>query len=80
MKRGLHFTEPLPSNDRRDTHTDLWEGFMKYAVDMGSCAMIYTYIINCVKTASGIQKLTSGDSQAHRPDGDRVSLLSFFSK
>jgi hypothetical protein len=22
MKGGIHFTEPLPSNDRRDTHTD----------------------------------------------------------
>jgi hypothetical protein len=21
-KEGIHFTEPLPSNDRRDTHTD----------------------------------------------------------
>jgi hypothetical protein len=22
MKGGIHFTEPLPRNDRRDTHTD----------------------------------------------------------
>jgi hypothetical protein len=22
MKGGIHFTEPLPSNDRRDTQTD----------------------------------------------------------
>jgi hypothetical protein len=39
------FTEPLPSSDRGDTNTDTqadgWEGFMKYAVEMGSGAMIY---------------------------------------
>jgi hypothetical protein len=36
-------TEPLSSNDRRDTqtHKDWWERFMKYAVEMGSGAMIY---------------------------------------
>jgi hypothetical protein len=34
----MQFTEHLPSNDRRDAHTDtdLWEGFMKYTVEMGS--------------------------------------------
>jgi hypothetical protein len=33
--RGNMFTEPLPSNDSRDRHTDGWEGFMKYAIEMG---------------------------------------------
>jgi hypothetical protein len=29
--------------DRRDAHTDtdLWEGFMKYVLEMGSGAMMY---------------------------------------
>jgi hypothetical protein len=38
--RGNVFTEPLPSNNKRHTnrHTDWWEGFMKYAVEMGSGA------------------------------------------
>jgi hypothetical protein len=33
----------LPSNDRRYTyrHTDWWEGFIKYAVEFSSGAMIY---------------------------------------
>jgi hypothetical protein len=34
-------------------HTDWREGFMKYAVEMDSGAMIYTYI----KNGSDIQKL-----------------------
>jgi hypothetical protein len=41
MKGRIHFTEPLRSNNRRDRHTDKWEGFMKYAVEMGSGAMMY---------------------------------------
>jgi hypothetical protein len=38
MKGEIHFTEPLHSNDKRDTHR---EGFMKYAVEMVSGAMMY---------------------------------------
>jgi hypothetical protein len=43
---GNVFFELFPSNDGRDTikDTDWWEGFMKYAVEMGSGAMIYEYI------------------------------------
>jgi hypothetical protein len=39
------FTKLLPSKERSDTHTDTdwWEGFMKYAIKMGSDAMIYTH-------------------------------------
>jgi hypothetical protein len=42
--RGKVSTEP--SNDRRDTHTDKgwWEGFMKYAVEMGPGAMILSRV------------------------------------
>jgi hypothetical protein len=41
-KGGIHFTEPLPSNDRRiHRHTDWWEGFIMYAVEVGSGAMIH---------------------------------------
>jgi hypothetical protein len=48
---------------------------MKYAVDMGSGAMIY--IPSFIKIGSDIQKLIGGwgDSQAHREHGDRISLL-----
>jgi hypothetical protein len=37
-------------------YTDGWEEFMKYAVEIGSGAMIY--IPNFVKIGSGIAKLT----------------------
>jgi hypothetical protein len=44
MKGGIQFTEPLPSNDKTDTYTntqnDGGRGFMKYAFEMGSVAMI----------------------------------------
>jgi hypothetical protein len=50
----------LPINDRRDAHTnrDWWEGFKKYAIEMGSSAMIF--IPSFVKIGSGIQKLIGG--------------------
>jgi hypothetical protein len=58
--RGNVFTEPLSSNDRGYTyrHTDWWEGFMKYAVEIGSGALIYIQIF--IKTGSSIQKLIRG--------------------
>jgi hypothetical protein len=48
---------------------------MKYAVEMGSGAIIY--IASFVKFGQGIQKLIWGDSQTHkhRQHGDRISLL-----
>jgi hypothetical protein len=50
---------------------------MKYAVEMGSGAMIY--IPSFIKIGSGIQKLMGrGDSQTHRQHGDCISLLSLF--
>jgi hypothetical protein len=49
---------------------------MKYAVEMGSGAMIYSYIPSFINTGSGIQKLKGdGDSQTYRQHGDRISLL-----
>jgi hypothetical protein len=42
-------TEPLPSNDRGDTHTDT----QTYAVEMGSSGMIY--IPSFIKIDSGIK-------------------------
>jgi hypothetical protein len=39
---------------------------MKYAVEMGSGAMIYSYIPSFIKIGSGIQTLTRGYSQTHR--------------
>jgi hypothetical protein len=49
---------------------------MKYAVEMGSGAMIY--IPSFVQNGSGIQKLITGDSQTHRQHGNRISPLLFF--
>jgi hypothetical protein len=49
---------------------------MKYAVDMGSGAVIY--IPSFIKTGSGIQTLIGGDTQTHRQHGDRISLLLVF--
>jgi hypothetical protein len=74
------FAEPLPSNDRRDkhTHTDWWEGFMKYAAEMGSGAMIYmpSFIKVWFRHLNVIRG--GGDSQTYREDGDRIMLFSFF--
>jgi hypothetical protein len=39
-------------------HTDWWEGFMKYTVEMGLYAMIY--IPTFIEIGSGIQKLMGG--------------------
>jgi hypothetical protein len=48
---------------------------VKYAVEMGSGAMIY--ILSFIKIGSGIQKLM-GDTQTHRHHGDLISLFLFF--
>jgi hypothetical protein len=53
-------------------------GFMKYAVEMGSGAMMY--IPNVIRTGSDIQKLMRGDAQTHREHGDCKGLLEFFFK
>jgi hypothetical protein len=58
-------------------------GIMKYAVEMGSGAMIY--ITSFTKMGLGIQKLIGGihrhtDTQTHRQHGECISLLLFFSK
>jgi hypothetical protein len=46
---------------------------MKYAVEMGSGAMIY--IPSFINIDSGIQKLIGTDSHTNRQHGDRISLL-----
>jgi hypothetical protein len=61
----LLFTEPLSTNDKRlhiHTHRPM-EGFMKYAVEMGSVAMIN--IRSFIKIGSGLQKSMGGDTQRH---------------
>jgi hypothetical protein len=45
-------------------HTDRWEGFLKYAVEMGSAAMVY--IPRFIKIGSGNEKLIGEDSQTHK--------------
>jgi hypothetical protein len=45
-------------------HIDSWEGFMKYATDMGSNVM--TYIRSFIKIRSGIRKLIGGDTHTDR--------------
>jgi hypothetical protein len=50
---------------------------MKYAVEMGSGAMIY--ILSFIKTGSGIQKLIRRiHRETHIQHGDLISLLLFF--
>lgn len=46
---------------------------MKYAVEMGSIAIIY--ISSFIKIGSDTQKLMEGDTQTHRQDGNHISLL-----
>jgi hypothetical protein len=60
VKGGIHLTQHLPSNDRRDTYIDnrLMGVIMKYAVEMGSGAMIC--IPSFIKIGSDVQKLIGG--------------------
>jgi hypothetical protein len=50
------FTDPLPWNGKGYIyrHTDGWQGFMKYTVEMGSGVMIY--IPNFIKIGSDISR------------------------
>jgi hypothetical protein len=60
------FIQPLPSNDRRDTHTEteIDRRDKKYAVVVDSGAMIY--IPNFTKLGLGINRLIWGDSHTVR--------------
>jgi hypothetical protein len=46
-----------------DMQTDWYEGFTKYAVELGSVTMVYTP--GFLKIGSGIQNLIGEDSQRH---------------
>jgi hypothetical protein len=54
-------------------HKDWYEDFIQYAVEMGLCAIIYTYIPSFMRIRSAIQKLQGGytDTQtawwSHKP-------------
>jgi hypothetical protein len=65
MKGLIHFTEPLPSNDRRDKHrdteTDGW--------DVLSTPLRWVQVPSFIKIGSGIQKLIRG---IHRYTGIMV--------
>jgi hypothetical protein len=50
---------------------------MKYAVKMGSGAMIY--VPSFIKIGSAIEEFIGEDTQIHRQRGDRISLLIFYS-
>jgi hypothetical protein len=56
-------------------HTDWWEGFMKYVIEMSSIVMIY--ILTFIKIGSGIQKLMQGRHINMQHDA-RVSIGVFF--
>jgi hypothetical protein len=49
---------------------------MRYAVEMGSGAMIY--IPSSIKTGSGIQKFIGGGGRSTDQHEDLISLLLFF--
>jgi hypothetical protein len=61
---GIQFIEPLPSNDRRDAHTDTQtdgRDLGRYVIKMGSGAM--RYVRSVTKIGSGIRKwMGEGDS------------------
>jgi hypothetical protein len=61
-------------------HTHRWQGFMKYAIEMGPVAMIYKPTF--IKIGSGTQKLIRGrkftGTQTHRhPDSMEIALAYF---
>jgi hypothetical protein len=78
---GNVFTEPLPSNGRGlHIQTHRLMGFVKYALEMGSGAIIH--IPYFIKIGSAIQKLIRGkeytDTKTRRHHGDLISRNLFF--
>jgi hypothetical protein len=61
-----------------------WEGFMKYAIEMTACGMIYTP--SFIKMSSGVQITYAGwtckhtDTHTYRQPSDLISLLFFQNK
>jgi hypothetical protein len=52
---------------------------MKYAEEMGSIDMIYTYITSFIKTGSAIQKLLGGlQTQTQLQNQECISIFYFF--
>jgi hypothetical protein len=72
------FIEPLLSNNRSDTyrHTDWWERFKEYAVEIGPGAMIHIPLF--IKIGSGVQKLVGIYTETHRQQVNLISLLLVF--
>jgi hypothetical protein len=56
----------------KNRHTDWWEGFIKYSVEMGSNAMIY--IPSSIIIGWSIQKLKGGDSHADTHTGSKPTF------
>jgi hypothetical protein len=77
MKGRIHFTEPLPSNDRRDTQTPRLMGgtYEVCCWDGDRCHDIH---IEFHKNWFGHSEVNMGNSQTHRQHGYRISLLSLF--
>jgi hypothetical protein len=80
MKTGTGVQARLCLSNLRDCNVGIIdERFMKYAVQMGSGAMIYKP--SFIKTGSGIQTLlgdiTYIDTMTHRQQGDLTSLFYF---
>jgi hypothetical protein len=77
MKGGIHFTESLPSNDRRDTQTPRLMG-RTYEVccwDWHRCHDTHTKFH---KNLFRHSKVNRGNPQTQRQHGYHTSLLSFF--
>jgi hypothetical protein len=62
--------------EESQTDTGLWEGSVKYAVEVGSGAITYMPIF--IKIGSGIQTFITEDTQTHRQYGKLRAHFFFF--
>jgi hypothetical protein len=80
MKGRMHFTKPLPSKYKRDTHTDIPYRLMGEIYEVGRLNGLRCYDIHTKfhEDYFGNSVVNMGDSEAHRQHGDLISLLTFF--
>jgi hypothetical protein len=75
LLRVYDFAEPMPGNDsgiHAHTDTDSWKGFIKYAFETGSGAVIY--IPSFINIGSDILKLILGGGRIHRHKIDSMAI------